>query len=209
MAMSPQLRQFALTAHVTSSVGWLGAVACYLALAIAGFTSHDPQRVQAAYLAMDLTCWFVILPLSLASPATGVVQSLGTAWGLLRHYWVLVKFAVTIPCTLILLVHMVPTSKLAAAAAQGALDGGAMSGLRMQLIGDSAAAVFVLLVMTGLSMYKPRGLTAYGAARANTQAARVVARPNWISVLRWTVVVLGVALVLAHLTGNGMGHGSH
>jgi len=209
MTMSPQLRQFALTAHVTSSVGWLGAVASYLALAIAGFTSHDPRVVQAAYLAMDLTCWFVILPLSLASPATGVVQSLGTVWGLFRHYWVLVKFAVTIPCTLILIVHMVPTSKLAAAAAQGALDGGAMGGLRLQLIGDSAAAVFVLLVMTALSMYKPRGQTTFGAARARAQAARTIGRPNWISVLRWAVVVLGVAFVVAHLTGNGMGHGSH
>jgi len=79
---------------------------------------------------------------------------------------------VTIPCTLILIVHMVPTSKLAAAAAQGPLDGGAIGGLRMQLIGDSASAVFVLLVMTALSMYKPRGQTAFGAARARTQAAR-------------------------------------
>lgn len=163
--------------------------------------------MQAAYIAMDLTCWFVILPLSLVSPVTGVMQSLGTAWGLFRHYWIVVKFAVTIPCTVILIVHMVPTGKLAAAAAHGALEGGALSGLRMQLIGDSAAAVFVLLVMTGLSMYKPRGLTAIGVARARTQAARAIGRPNWITMLRWTVLVLGVALVAAHLTGNGTIHG--
>lgn len=193
MTMSPQLRQFALTAHVTVSLGWTGAVVCFLALAVAGFTSQNPQIVQAAYLAMNLICWSVILPLSLASPATGIVQSLGTAWGLFRHYWVLVKFLVTIPCTLILIVHMLPTSKLAAAAAQGTLDGRAMGGLRMQLIGDSAAAVFVLLVLTALSMYKPRGLTAFGAARANTNAARSAGKPVWISVLRGTVIVLGAA----------------
>ena len=78
MIMTPSLRKLALTAHVTSSVGWLGAVAAFLALAIAGLTSRDPQMVRAAYLAMELTGWFVIVPLSLASPLTGLVQSLCT-----------------------------------------------------------------------------------------------------------------------------------
>jgi hypothetical protein len=55
MIVPPLPRKFALTAHVTFSVGWLGAVAAFLALAIAGLTSPDAQMVQAAYLAMDLT----------------------------------------------------------------------------------------------------------------------------------------------------------
>ncbi len=38
--MTPGLRKFARTAHVTSSVGWLGAVAGFLALAAAGLTSQ-------------------------------------------------------------------------------------------------------------------------------------------------------------------------
>ena len=64
MIMSPGLRKFALTAHVTSSIGWFGAVAAFLALAIAGLTSQDAQIVRAAYLAMELTTWFVIVPLA-------------------------------------------------------------------------------------------------------------------------------------------------
>ena len=55
MTMTPRLRKFALTAHVTCSVGWLGAVAGFLALAVAGLTSQDAQMVRAAYLAMELT----------------------------------------------------------------------------------------------------------------------------------------------------------
>jgi hypothetical protein len=31
MTMTPGLRKFALTTHVTSSVGWLGAVGAFLA----------------------------------------------------------------------------------------------------------------------------------------------------------------------------------
>jgi hypothetical protein len=84
--MTPRLRKFALTAHITFSVGWLGAVVAYLALAVAGLTSHDVSMVRAAYLSMELTGWFVIVPFSLATVLIGLVQSLGTQWGLFRHY---------------------------------------------------------------------------------------------------------------------------
>ena len=81
MMMSPGLRKFALTTHVTSSVGWLGSVAAFVALAIAGISSEDSQIVRAAYLAMHLTTWFVIVPFSFASFLTGLIESLGTPWG--------------------------------------------------------------------------------------------------------------------------------
>lgn len=95
--MTPALRKLALTAHVTSSVGWLGAVGGFLALALAGLTSQDAQMVRAAYLATDVITWFVIVPLAFGSLLTGLVVSLATPWGLFRHYWVLVKFLLTIP----------------------------------------------------------------------------------------------------------------
>jgi hypothetical protein len=72
--MTPGLRKCALTTHVTSSVGWLGAVGAFLALAIAGLVSQDTQIVRAAYLSMHLTTWFVIVPLCLAALLTGIVQ---------------------------------------------------------------------------------------------------------------------------------------
>src|SRR4051794_30986768 len=76
MTMTPRLRKLALTVHVTASVGWLGAVAASLALAVAGLTSQDAHTVRAAYLAMEWTGWFVLVPFSLASLLTGLVQSL-------------------------------------------------------------------------------------------------------------------------------------
>src|SRR5713226_5007653 len=94
--MTPRLRKLALTTHITLSVGWLGAVAGFLVLSIAGLTSQDAEVVRGAYLAMNLIGLFVIVPMSLAALATGVVQALATEWGLLRHYWVLVKFLLTI-----------------------------------------------------------------------------------------------------------------
>ena len=82
MTMTPSLRKFALTAHVTSSVGLLGSITALLALAVAGLTSQDAQIVRAAYPAMELIARFVIVPLAFASLLTGLIQSLGTPWGL-------------------------------------------------------------------------------------------------------------------------------
>ena len=41
MTLPPGVRKFTLTAHVTTSVGWLGAVVVFLALAVVGLTSQD------------------------------------------------------------------------------------------------------------------------------------------------------------------------
>jgi hypothetical protein len=156
-----------------SSVGWLGAVAAILALAIAGLTSDDAQRMRSADIAMDLTAWFVIVPLCFASFLTGLVASLGTPWGLLRHYWVLVKLLITIPATLVLLVHMQPISLLSDAASKTTSPGADLHGLRNMLVTAAGATLLVLLVLTALSIYKPRGMTRYGWRRHREQRVQL------------------------------------
>ena len=160
--MTPGLRKFALTTHITSSVGWFGGVAGFLVLAIAGVTNADAQIVRAAYLAMHLVTWFVIVPMSLAAFLTGLVQSLGTTWGLFRHYWVVTKLLLTVLATIILLMHTQPIDRIAAVAAESTLSSGDLWQLRLQLVGDASAALFVLFVATTLSVYKPWGMTEYG-----------------------------------------------
>ena len=118
--------------------------------------------VRAAYLAMELTAWFVIVPLSLASPLTGLVQSLGTTWGLFRHYWVLAKLLITIPASIVSLLHMQPISRIASVAAETTLSSADLRALRIQLVANAGAALLVLLVATTLSVYKPPGMTRYG-----------------------------------------------
>lgn len=160
--MAPRVRKFALTVHVTCSVGWMGSVVAFLALAIAGIASGDAQLVRGVYLAMEFIAWFVILPLSVASLLTGLVQALGTNWGLFRHYWVLAKLALNLVSTLVLLLYMENVARLADVAGQGTLASGELHGLRVQAVLHSGAALLLLLAATTLSVYKPRGLTRYG-----------------------------------------------
>ncbi len=175
MTMTPRLRKFALTAHITSSVGWIGADAGFLALAIAGLTSQDAEMVRAAYLAMGLIAWFVIVPLSLAALLTGLVQSLGTKWGLFRHYWILVKFLIAIFATIVLLIHTQPISYMANAAAETTLSSADFREQRIQLVAAAGAGLLVLLVAVTLAVYKPRGMTPYGWRKQNEEGS--VAQP--------------------------------
>jgi hypothetical protein len=162
MTMTGNLRKFALTVHVITSVGWLGAVAAFLALAIAGLTNQDEQMVQAVYPAMELITSWVIVPLCLTSLLTGLVESLATEWGLFRHYWIVIKLVITLLSTLLLLVHMQPIGYMAGVTAETTLSGSDFREVRIQLVVDAGAALLVLLVVTTLSVYKPRGMTRYG-----------------------------------------------
>ena len=164
------MRRFALAAHVVSSVGWLGAVACVLALAVAGLASEDAQTVRAVYPAMEVAAWYVLLPLALASLLTGVVQGLGTKWGLFRHYWVVIKLGINLLATVVLLLYLETLGSLADAAATS--SGADLSGVRSASpVLHAGAALLLLVVATVLAVYKPRGVTRYGWRKQQEQRA--------------------------------------
>lgn len=177
LGMSPRLRKLALTAHVTASVGWLGAVAAYLALAVTGLSTSDEQLARAAYRSLEIIGRLVIVPSSLAALLTGLVQSLGTEWGFFRHYWIAAKFALTVVGTAILLGHMRAVSRMAEIAAQSSVFDGEFGMLRTQLVVHAAGGLLLLLAVVILSVYKPWGRTPYGKrlrSRAENAATRQV-----------------------------------
>lgn len=209
MMMTPRLRKFVLTAHIAFSVGWLGAVAVFLAHAIVGLTSEDAQIVRAAYLAMGLSVWLVIVPSNAGALLTGLIQSLGTQWGLFKHYWIVVKFLLTIAGTILLLVHTQPIDFIAGVASERSLSNTELIGLRIQLVGDAAAAFLLLLATTVISVYKPWGLTSYGVRKQNEH--RIVTDPGLTKKKSWGLFVLvGLIIIVAlivvvHLLGGGLG----
>jgi hypothetical protein len=210
MVFSPFFRKLGLTVHITFSVGWFGAVAAFLALAIAGLTSQNQQIVVSSYLSMDLIAWFVILPACIASLVSGVLQSLGTQWGLFRYYWVVAKFVLTIIATIVLILHMQPISYMANVVSGSVLSESELRGLRVQLIADAGAAMLVLLIAATLSVYKPWGITAYGKSWM-IQQQKKIAKANktgkkpWVLYLLLALIVLVILMfILMHTTGGGL-----
>jgi hypothetical protein len=222
--MTPRMRKLALTTHVTFSVGWLGAVAAYLALAIAALASSDTQAERSSFLAMELVGWFVIVPCSLAALLTGLVQSLGTEWGLFRHYWVLAKFLLTVGGVTVLLMHMPVVSRMAGVAAQTPLLDAALGRFpNATFVVHAGGGLLVLLAATTLSVFKPWGLTPYGrqrlsqptsprcssAMRSSNEAAgmaKVESARNTAWKLYVSAAIFGAILLylIFHLAGGGL-----
>jgi hypothetical protein len=91
---------------------------------------------------------------------------------LFRHYWVLVKFLLTVFATIILLLHMPTVSFLAGVAAE--TDSASLGRLGGELL-HAGVGLLVLLVNTTLSVYKPRGMTPYGWRKQHEE--RTVSQP--------------------------------
>ena len=129
--------------------------------------------VRAAYLAMESIGWLVLIPLGVACLLTGLVQSLGTKWGLLVHYWVLIKLGITVVATIVLLLYTQSRNHLAAVAAELPSASGDRGGLRSSSpLLHAGGALVLLLVAATLSVYKPSGMTRYGQRKQHVRRAR-------------------------------------
>jgi hypothetical protein len=207
MTMTPRKSKLVLTSHVTFSVGWLGAVAVFLALAITGLITLDKQLARSTYHAMELSTWFVIIPFCLASFLTGLIQALGTKWGLFRHYWIIVKLFLTFAMTILLFLHLQPISYLAGVATDMTVLKVSESGLVIDLITKAGAAVLALLATTTISIYKPWGKIPNRQHRYNQQENMQNKKKSASFYLFVGLISLIIIFIVIHLFGGGMnGH---
>lgn len=158
MLFSAALRRAVLLAHVISSVGLIGAVAAFLALAVLGAATANPALANAAYIAMSAITWPIIVPLAIAALGIGIIQSLGTPWRLFLHYWIILKLVLTTLSVLVLALQLTTIQTLARAAIADNLTG--LESGRHAMVLHSAGGSVVLVLITLLSVYKPRGTVA-------------------------------------------------
>lgn len=209
MVMPPKIRKFMLVSHITFSVSWIGAVVCFMALAISGLNNIDPQILSSNYSAMNLIAQFVIVPLAFATLISGIVQGLGTSWGLIQHYWIVAKLSITVVSTVILLLKLRLINELASAG----LDIGnpSFSQARLELMVHAAGGILLLLIATFLSVYKPKGITPYGRKKMNLPIEGVnesisdkPKRSSLAYALRIVVFGILAALIIKHLMDGGL-----
>lgn len=159
--LAPRWRKTLVVVHVGASVGLLGTDAAVLTLDLAGATGAAPPTV---YPAAALVATVLLVPLALASLASGVLLGWLTPWGLTRHWWVLLKLLLTTAGTVLALVVLTPSLD---AAADAALAGDLLSpSQRWALVRNSTAASIVLVGTLVLSVAKPLGRVRRRAVRA-------------------------------------------
>jgi hypothetical protein len=179
--MPPRLRKLVLVTHVTASLGWVGAVVVFLTISMIALSTDDITTMRGIYLVMEPIAWYVLVPLSFVSLITGIIQGLGTQYGLFRQYWVLYKLVITAFSTVILLIFASQSTSMFAdwAASEEAVEMGMLP--TSNPYQHAMLALAGLLVATVLGIYKPRGLTPFGKREASRKQR-----------ITWTVVAAGI-----------------
>jgi hypothetical protein len=173
MILAPSARKLLLAIHLTMSVGWLGAVVAYIPLDLTVALSDEADTVRGAWGAMDLIATLVLVPLALASLLTGLLISLGTRWGLLRHWWVVVSLVLTLIAVVVLLNESRIIVSSAAMAAAPTTSVEHLLGIPPTLP-HSIGGLVLLLIVQWLNVFKPQGLTPYGWRRQQEERERLL-----------------------------------
>ncbi|MGC5172054.1 hypothetical protein ACLQ2Q_15515 [Microbacterium sp. DT81.1] len=128
-------------------------------------SSTNAFTIRAAIVTLGWIGWYVVVPLAAASTVSGMLQSLLTPWGLWRHYWVITKTVITVAAMALLVLHMQPITTASRLASANNLALPRLDGVREQFVVQASAAAVALIIVTALSVYKPKGLTAHGRRR--------------------------------------------
>jgi len=144
--LSPRARRAVLTVHIAASVGLLGDSAGFLAVALRGATTGDPELAAACWQLLEMFGFVFGIPLSLTALVTGLTLGLGSKWGVLRYPWVTAKLLAIVSVMLVGALVIGPANT-------AMLDGD--GGGETRLVAAGAYDVIVLALATGLSVYKP------------------------------------------------------
>ncbi|CAL9470760.1 hypothetical protein SUDANB38_02849 [Streptomyces sp. enrichment culture] len=161
------VRRTLLVVHVAVSVSWLGLSLGLLALGLTAYTTADPSLTSAAYRAMGVFADWLLLPVAAITLVSGLVLSLGTSWGLARHYWVWTKFWLTLVTAAATVFALRP--EIANAAAAGVPDS--------SLVAAPLVSTSAYLFMTAISVLKPWGLTRRGRRLRERRGRRTGGAP--------------------------------
>jgi|tagenome__1003787_1003787.scaffolds.fasta_scaffold20625526_1 hypothetical protein len=165
--LTPKWRKLVLLLHVISAVGWLGMHLGNVTLAITGLVTDDPGTQHTAFRALDLLGGMLLIPISLLAFATGVTLALGTRWGLVRHWWVITKFVLTLIPVILIPLSLLPgygdlADQVNAAAPGQVVDVGNTG---ISLIIAAIVSTTMYLTSVTLSIFKPWGRTKWGRSR--------------------------------------------
>lgn len=159
--LSRRARRGTLALHVCASAGWLGMTLCLLALGLTAALTDSGAVAEAAYRSMKVFGDWLLGPLALATLVSGVLLSLGTRWGLARHWWVWIKFWLTLAAA--------SASILAFRVRIDSTVADVLAGrpvLPYELVVPPVVSLGAYTFMTVVSVLKPWGMTRRGRRRA-------------------------------------------
>lgn len=158
--LTPAWRKALLALHIVAGVGWMGFDVALGILLFTAKTTADGSLAASCYTAVALVVPPVLPALSLGMLSTGLALGLGTAWGLLRYWWVAIKLVMAIVMTALVFFLLVPSvSGMSAPEAGASAEAvrAALGRLPTQLLFPPVVSFLMLAFAVGLSVFKPWG----------------------------------------------------
>ncbi|SCL24849.1 hypothetical protein GA0070616_2995 [Micromonospora nigra] len=186
-------RQLVLWLHVVTSVGWMAQALAIFVLLVTSLTTQSRAEAVSATSMAQVLDGRLLAPLANASAFTGFMLAAATPWGFVRHWWVLVKFAITlVQLHLGIFVLGGALKDSASAAATGS------AGPAVPLAVGSALMAGAIAFQAWVSVAKPWSTTRWMPADRRRVSAETA--PRWVFVATVVGVVsdLAVAAVLGH-----------
>jgi hypothetical protein len=167
--LRPQTRKGVLVVHIASAGAWLGIDVVMAVIIFIALRRDDATRALC-YQALELFAGWPLVVSGLVCLASGIVLGLGTPFGLVRYWWVVVKLAINV--VFVALVPIALRPEVLEKAEQGRLF---VAGLPAALAVDNLIYPPIvspagLILATILAVFKPWGLIRKG--RVPTRAAR-------------------------------------
>lgn len=156
--LSPAARKALVSLHVVTSVGWNGVALAQVVLAITGATAGDPSLRHHAFVLMRVFDLALNVPLGFAALLTGLLLSWLQPWGVFLHWWVTLKFTLTLAVLTFAGVQMRVWVERAGEASRVGSDGVPTTAILVTGIAFNA----LLVTATVLSVAKPGGRTPRG-----------------------------------------------
>jgi hypothetical protein len=147
--------------HYVSSVGWLGAGFCQLTLNLVALGTGVPALRHDAHEIAHVFDRTVLTVLAVSAAVTGILLAVRTRWGLLRHWWILVKLTLTVALIVATPFWSGELIRRAIVATAGPGTAPGYPELGAELLVSSFTIIGTLLVVTVISVVKPWGRTPF------------------------------------------------
>lgn len=155
--LSRRWRQTTLIVHLVSAGAWIGVDVIVAVLVTVGWFGADVQTRSLAYQALAAFVVWPMLTSGLVCLATGVLLGLGTKWGLIKYWWVLVKLVLNLVLCTLILVALRPGMADVARYGRDLLTGNPDPDAVSQLFFPPAVSLTALTFATLLGVAKPWG----------------------------------------------------
>ena len=155
--LSRRWRQTTLIVHIVSAGAWIGIDVIVAVLVLTGWFSDALETRSLAYQALAAFVVWPMLASGLVSLASGLLLGLGTKWGLVRYWWVLVKLVLNLVLCILILVLLQPMMPDVGQHGRDLLTVAADPATVSQLFFPPAVSLTTLTFATLLAVVKPWG----------------------------------------------------